>query len=300
MTTLTQAPPAGRVREFVRRHPLLTFFVLADSISWLGWLPFILSQDGFGLLPYKFPELLGSSQLLGIMPGAYLGPLTAAFIVTAAAEGREGLRRWRGRLFRVRVKIRWYVIALLAAPIMITVGGMAIHGAPTLRISALLGALPLYAAFLVMQVVTSGLAEEPGWRDFALPRLQDRFGAVAGTAVLGVLWALWHYPLFLSSWGEGSGWLEIVQFTTGTITFSFVLTWLFNGSGQSVPLVILTHASFNNFLYVIWPQLFPGVQSRGSWGPVLGMTAATLVLIWLTRGKLGSGKPLHYDANLAR
>ncbi|WP_163513176.1 CPBP family intramembrane glutamic endopeptidase [Fodinicola acaciae] len=287
MTTLTQAPPSGRVRGFVRRHPLLTFFALADGISWLLWLPFILSYDGLGTLSFKFPELLGSSQLLGIMPGAYFGPLTAAFVVTAAAEGAEGLREWRGRLFRVRVRLRWYAAALFVAPLVIAVGSLAVPGVlQTLSMPAL-SVLPAYLGFLLLQILTSGLAEEPGWRDFALPRLQKRFGAVLGTTILGLLWGLWHYPLFLTSWGEGGGWRAIVQFTIATVAFSFVLTWLFNRSGQSVPMVILMHASFNNFLFVVWPQLFPGVQARGNWGPAIGLTGAALLLIWLTGGRLG-------------
>jgi membrane protease YdiL (CAAX protease family) len=54
-----------------------------------------------------------------------------------------------------------------------------------------------YPPMLLAQLATTGPAEEPGWRDFALPLLQRRFGPLAGTLLLGVLWGAWHLPLFL-------------------------------------------------------------------------------------------------------
>lgn len=84
----------------MRRHGLVSYYALAYGLSWLAWLPYLLSQNGVGVLQFTFPQLLGTSQFAGVLPGAYLGPLGAAFIVTAIAEGRPGLRRWGGRLFR--------------------------------------------------------------------------------------------------------------------------------------------------------------------------------------------------------
>jgi uncharacterized protein len=80
---------------FVRRHGLVCFYALAYGMSWLAWLPYVLSQNGLGILYFPFPKILGSEMLVGILPGAYLGPLSSAFLetVTALAEGRAGLRR---------------------------------------------------------------------------------------------------------------------------------------------------------------------------------------------------------------
>ena len=97
---------------FVCRHGLVSFYALAYFMSWLFWLPYVLSQNGLGVLDVSFPKILGDTQLAGILPGAYLGPLGAAFVVTALSEGRPGLRRWSGRLFRWGVNWRWYALAL--------------------------------------------------------------------------------------------------------------------------------------------------------------------------------------------
>jgi hypothetical protein len=96
----------------VRRHPLVAFFVLAYAASWLAWLPYVLSADGLGVLDFRFPMLLGSTQISGVLPGAYIGPLGAALLVTAITGGRDGLRNWRQRLFRMRVGWYWYLIVL--------------------------------------------------------------------------------------------------------------------------------------------------------------------------------------------
>ena len=151
---------------FVRRHGLVSFYALAYGLSWLAWLPYVLSQYGLGVVRVPFPEVLGTGELAGqlggILFGAYLGPLGAAFIVTALAEGRPGLRRWRGRLFRWGVGWKWYALALVGVPALIVGGTLVLPGAAAgLRLPPLELFL-VYLPFFALQVVTTGLAEEPG------------------------------------------------------------------------------------------------------------------------------------------
>jgi hypothetical protein len=113
---------SNRWQALVRRFPLITFFTLANGISWLAWTPYILSLDGLGVLDFRYLDLIAGNQLTAILPGAYLGPLAAAFTVTSITEGRDGLRRWRKRLFNFRASVRWYAFALLAVPVAITLG----------------------------------------------------------------------------------------------------------------------------------------------------------------------------------
>jgi membrane protease YdiL (CAAX protease family) len=127
------------------------------------------------------PPPKGCCHQCSRVPGAYLGPVTAAFAVTAIADGRAGLARWGRRLVRWRVGARWYLFGLAAVPVVGIAATFAIPGAwADVRLppaTALLLHLPVPA----LQIVTTGLAEEPGWRDFAQPRLQDRFGPLTGS-----------------------------------------------------------------------------------------------------------------------
>ena len=281
-------------RAFVRRHGLISFYALAYAMSWLAWLPYILSQNGLGVLGFSFPEVLGTSQFAGMLFGAYLGPLGAAFIVTAISEGRPGLRRWVGRLFRWGVNWRWYALALLAAPVLIVVGTLAVSpGSATGLSFPPLTALLAYVPFLLLQMVTTGLAEEPGWRDFALVRHQRLHGPLLGTLILGVLWAGWHLPLFLTDWGEGVGGAtlgNVLMFSAFAIVFSFFITWIFNKTRQSLPVVMIAHCSVNNFISVMWLAVFTNLSPSVSTlllPSVIGFALVALVLIIVTRGKLG-------------
>lgn len=293
-------PKEIRLPALLRRHPLPGFFALAYGLSWLLWTPFVLSRDGIGVLPFHFPQLMGSGELLGMLPGAYLGPLTAAFVVTAVADGRPGLREWRGRLLRFRAGIRWYGFALLGIPVLLLLSGLMLPGAAAALRFPPVTLLLTYLPMLALQFATSGLAEEPGWRDFALPRLQERFGPVTGTVVLGVLWAGWHLPLFLTTpWGDGMGFAGLAVFVVFGVALSIVITWVFNNTGGSVPVAMLLHATVNNFGQIGRPGFMPGVEMwfHGMMGvSTIGLAVFALILIAVTRGRLGYVSPAVPDA----
>ena len=288
---------------FVRRHGLISFYALAYGLSWLAWLPFILSQHGLGVVQIPFPEVLGTATFAGMLPGAYLGPLGAAFVVTALSEGRPGLRRWTGRLFRWGVNWKWYALALLGVPALLVAGTLVVSPGSTagLRFPPLEVVL-LYVPILLLQMVTTGLAEEPGWRDFALVRHQRQQGPLVGTLILGVLWAVWHLPLFVTEWGEGLGGanpLAIFQFVAFAVVISFFITWLFNRTRESLPVVMLAHVSVNNFASVMFFAVFTTVNPYGpvlNWAGVVGFGAVALVLVVTTRGRLGYRPEPHADA----
>jgi membrane protease YdiL (CAAX protease family) len=109
--------------------------------------------------------------------GAYLGPITAAFLVTAIADGKAGLRLWVGRMLKWRVSRRWYLSIVIGVPAALTATSIAVSdGAIQMAPTAVLLA---YAPVLLFQMITTGIAEEPGWRDFAQPRLQRRYGPLS-------------------------------------------------------------------------------------------------------------------------
>ena len=156
---------------------------------------------------------------------------------------------------------------------------------------------------LIMQMITTGLAEEPGWRDFALPRLQAKFGPMKSAFIVGPLWALWHMPLFLTEWGgyPDAHWSRPISFAVFCIGFNFVMAWVFNRTNQSLPLAMLAHVGVNNFMSVAWDEMFPTVSAVTA-EIALGVSAtiAAAVIIVLTRGRLGyteqlKSEQLHSD-----
>ena len=276
-------------QRVLRLHPLAAFFTVAYGLTWLAWLPYVFPQDGLGVLPFGYPMLLGTTQLLGVLAGAYLGPVTAALVVTALTEGRRRLRAWRGRLLRVRVRwTRWVAVAGVVP--------LAIIGATFLLPGAVVAVRAIWPVLLLVDlpmlalpVMTTAFAEEPGWRDFALPRLQGSHRPLLGPVVLGLLWGCWHLPLFPSGGWPHASLRQPVIFVAGCVPLSLVMTWVLTRTGQSVPLVMLPHASINSTYSLVWPPLFPALHDAGLDYPVqlVATLVATLVLLVATPGRLG-------------
>jgi uncharacterized protein len=243
------AQPASPQRSLLARHPLISFFVMAYAFSWIVWSPWVLSEDGVGLLPY---QLSGATTGLLSAAAILLGPTLSGFIMTGITEGREGIRRLLHRIVLWRVGLRWYLFALIGVPVVMALGTVILPEG----LSSLLGLGPgyvlTYLSTYVLVVILGGpLFEEPGWRGFALPRLQPLHGPLVGTLILGLLWALWHLPEFLvPAWAEASGgssFLAIVKFVLIAIAFAIVTTWVFNNTKGSVFMAILVHASIDTF-----------------------------------------------------
>ena len=112
--------------------------------------------------------------------------------------------------------------------------------------------------------------------------------------VLGPLWALWHAPLFLTDWGgwPAAHWSRPVAFLVFCLAFNVVMWWVFNRTGQSLPLAMLVHVSVNNVASVVWSETFPTVDADRA---MQAMAAAALVaagtILVATRGRLGAPPP---------
>jgi uncharacterized protein len=212
-------------RAWIAQHPLLAFFVVAYGISWLGAIPYALGAWPVPFFPF--------------------GPLVAALIVTAVTGGWTDTRTLLLRMLQWRVGVRWYAFALLV-PAAVSLGaayGNVVLGAadPTAAIAAALpGVVPLFALAMVFPLQGT-MGEEPGWRGFAMPRLLPDRSPLATSLGLGVLWAGWHAPLFVSG-VYGEAWpLHILSIISLTVLF----TLLYLGTGGSVLLAMVFHTAWN-------------------------------------------------------
>src|SRR5919199_4382130 len=193
----TQPGHASGVKRMVLRRPLAAFFVLAYAGAWIVLLFPVLSRSGLGLLPFPSPV----PTLLFFIPAAIAGPTIPAFVVTRMVEGKEGTRKLRRRILGWRLGPHWYLIALFGVPAAYFLAASVVFGAAPL--DALIEKWPLlftsYLPNVLVLVLLVSVWEEIGWTGFALPRLQERYGPLLASVILGVLWALWHLPAYFVS-----------------------------------------------------------------------------------------------------
>ena len=149
----------------------------------------------------------------------------------------------------------------------------------------------------VFSILAGNFAEELGWRGFALPRLQQRYGPVLGTIILGTLHGLWHLPAFFTGLLGPFSLPNYVSFLIVAIAATFLYTWIFNHTKGSVLLATLTHG-FGDAAGSLIALLIPAhlVVSgwaqpivNGSWQGinVIPFGIFALLLIVFTRGRLG-------------
>jgi uncharacterized protein len=251
-TPATHDLGAPETASGLARHPLLTFSVLTLVLSWLPVIPYALGM---------FPAPLLAS-----------GPFLAAIITAALVGGRKGLRAYFRRLIRSRAGVGWYVFVLLAP-----VAGWAIAA----YLNVLLGAAPpsmgQLAGWSLIITATLGFLinpfggawEEPGWRGYALPLLLRRHSALVASAVLGVMWALWHLPLFLT----GLPWPDAALI----FVLSFVFTAIYLRTAGSVLIAFLLHASINGAGEFFVPLFTGGDRVRMYW--ILAAMCALVMVV---------------------
>jgi uncharacterized protein len=211
--------------------------------------------------------------------------------MTGITEGREGVGRLVRQLVLWRVGFGWYLFALIGLPAIMVLSVIVLPGVlASFQGLATLAPLPLLVLFVYVFFLGGPLGEEPGWRGFALPRLQRRYGPLLGSLILGPLWAMWHLPVFwVPAWNYPPTLLNIVMFVIAAIAFTIVMTWVFNNTKGSVFMAVLVHATFDLYMALL-NGLFPTplVNDYGSNVPILiGFGALAVVLIALTRGRLG-------------
>lgn len=272
----------------IRRSPLMAFFVLSYLGSWVAWSPWWLSQSGIGVLPFQLPfsAIAGINQL-----GLFAGPFAAALLVTHISEGRNGRRGLLRRIVQWRVHPAWYLLALIVIPLVTGIGYLLAPGTSLTLGAGGIAVLGLLMTNYVVYLLGGPIQEEPGWRGFALPRLQRRLHPMTAASVLGVIHCFWHAPLFLTDeWDTArQDTSQLLAYLVLVVSMSFVMSWLANGSRGSVLLVILGHNSIN------WALLAAGTLTGqpivDNWPAALGLAGLAIITIAATRGRLGHQPP---------
>jgi uncharacterized protein len=262
------------IRPWLSRHPLLGYSAAVYGISWGGILA-VVSVQGFDLVHLR-PFDTGL-----IFVAMLIGPSLGGLAMTAALDGKAGLRRLKLSMVQWRVEVRWYAVALLTMPLLLVTVlwplSVFVDGAFAPRFQ-----WPLFAIGLI-----AGSFEEIGWTGFATPRLlarQRRF--VAGLS-LGITWAVWHILVdFRQNFNTlGIAWLlEFAVFYVAALTaYRLLMTWVYAHT-QSLLLAALMHASYTGWVFVLYPAT--SFEQSLVW-QIIFAVALWVVVAFVTVGNLG-------------
>lgn len=220
------------------------YFVATFAWTWLIW--------GAGIL-MGFTAETGEGLIVALL--GVSGPMVTGIGFTYLTRDKEGRRDyWKRIIDFKRIPAKWYLVILLFVPVLNILaalldklaGGSGAGWGETLLIAAT-NPFSLFMSFLFASLIP--FIEELGWRGYVLDRLQEKQSALVSSLILGVVWSLWHLPLFFvpGSYqaGLGVGTWAFWLFMIGIVPLNLPFTWLYNNTGRSTLAVILFHAMVN-------------------------------------------------------
>jgi membrane protease YdiL (CAAX protease family) len=282
----------AKIKTFIKRRPLLTYYALTFTISW-GWILILVGPGGFPVKAEQFERLM-----LFVYPAMLAGPSLAGILLTGYVSGRAGFRELGSRALKWRVSARWYAVALLTAPLVI----LAVLLALSLTSPEFLPLLYTSddKAFLLWYPIAAGLItaifEELGWTGFATEiMLRQRHGVLSTGLGVGFLFAAWNFLVVYWS-GAYFGTLSPAIFLpvalfTWLPTYRVLIVWVYDRTG-SLLVAMLMSASLVAFWTSFTPQaalagmplaIFYIVLTAAMWVVI----AAVLKLQTLTRSERG-------------
>jgi len=253
-------------KAFIKRHATLTYFALAFIFTW-GCMAIAVYPGGFPIKDEQF-EKAGALVYMAML----VGPSGAGLLLTGLIDGRVGYRRLFSRLGKWRVNVRWYAVALLAAPCMISIILLGLSMLSTDFQPAIFTSddKPALVLSSIAAGLFVGLFEELGWTGFAVPRLKKRYGILSTGLIVGIVWGAWHFPPFWKSDTFSATFplvLLLGQLFSWLPPYRILMVWVYDRT-ESLFLSVLMHASLMGSLSALVP------------GALSGTSLLTWILTW--------------------
>jgi membrane protease YdiL (CAAX protease family) len=280
------------IRAFIRNHPLLSYFALTFAISWGGVLIVVGGPGGFPATQEQFEMLLPIGSL-----ATFAGPSVAGILLTGLLYGRAGFRNLPVGMTRSRVGARWWVVALLTAPLLATAVLLALS-LTTPEFLPRIYTSDDKASLLLMGIAVglgAGFFEELGWTGFAIPTLlRLRYGVLSTGLIVGLLWAAWHFLInaWLSDIYSGALSLAVflpLYFFSGVIqlpAYRVLMVWVYDRTG-SLLVAMLMHASLTaSTVFILVPSVATGA-------PFLTYMLVLAAALWVLVAAVAVATPGH-------
>ncbi|MFQ3579920.1 MAG: CPBP family glutamic-type intramembrane protease [Bacteroidales bacterium] len=247
------------MKNFINRHPVLSYYLLVFAISWGGILMLI---GGPGNIPgtKEQAEKLFFPALIIMFAGPFISGILMNFLI----HGTEGLRKLLSKLLRWRVGARWYALAILTGPLLVAtiLFGLSIINQEFLPgIVTTKGALGLIMFGVGWGLIGGGLFEETGWTGFAVPQLRKRYSILSTGLIVGILWGIWHFMIafWASNYMRGAdSWTMFVAsflafYLVALPAYRILLVLVYDWTG-SLPIIMIMHAFLSASTLIFQPS----------------------------------------------
>ncbi|HEX4648807.1 MAG TPA: CPBP family intramembrane glutamic endopeptidase [Steroidobacteraceae bacterium] len=264
--------------------PIIAWLLVLLALTVLGALPLLLQGLNLNSLSATTPHI---PLIMTGMLVTSCAPTLAALLVAGFYPEAGGIRSITRQMRSWRAPLRWYAVAILG-PFLLLFAAETFNSWLSGRLPAHWMTAPSFsqAGGLYWVIFGSLLAEEPGWRGFAQPRLQARYGALPASILIGLLWSTWHLWYVILPGG-----LSSITATDGVATYlrltatSIIYAWLYNSTGGSLLIAMLAHLG-HNFAAAFMPT--PADGGRQHFIVAVGyLLVATLVAVLTDRRTLG-------------
>ena len=242
-------------------HPIGVCCLTKDFPAAFFALTFLLAMPFYVLNALAYLHIVGEPAVGPVYIASFtVTPIASAAILTFRRRGSRGVKILLKRIFDFKriADGRWYVPALFFAPLvlLLSLGGMVSSGAPIPPALTPIVALPV--VFLFFFVLAAG--EEVGWMGYAFERMQTSGGALHASLLLGVIWALWHVPIFVFVMSDP---VVLGAHVLTLVGNRVLVAWIFSNTGKSVFAAIVFHAADNTALVTL-----PEINANAPWGAV--------------------------------
>ncbi len=227
--------------SYIKLYSLVFYFLIAILVSWLG-IALIVGIDNF----LRQGEIAQDAVPL-LFVAMCAGPTTAGLLMIYITQQKIGMHDLISRLRNWKISMKWYLLALLLAPFMMSLtyfflSLFSIEITPSILVTE-------DARFLVLSSLLGGFVagffEELGWTGFAVPKMLERRNLLETGIMVGIIWGLWHLPLFMSPDPTGEVpflVLIVVKLFSVLVVYRMVMVWVYHRT-ESLFIVILMHMS---------------------------------------------------------
>jgi len=255
--------------NWIRKHQLVTFFILSYLIMF---------GVGFGSILLRPSQPVQRWSLVWFL--SIFSPSISALIVSWIIGGLPEIQRLLSGFTRWKVGFRWYFWAafLILGPLAITLIYRALGNLGPGIVPG--ETVPSMAGTILFTLFSGPIAEELGWRGFALPRLQSRHHALVSSLILGAIWTCWHIPFFFTP-GATQMSIPFPIYLVLVTTIAVYLTWLYNNTQGSLVITVLAHFFYNLTAFLTGVlRWMPAMLFYMTAGPLLALVVVAIIVVY--------------------